>query len=354
MLLKTHNPYKPAVIAWPTLAPEALKRVTELPIWDIAVHTEGRASIRAQAFADSVRDPLLHAALAMDAAEEARHKVVLSKLVQAYGIALQPEPAYVAPKSAEWAWLVTGYGECIDSFFAFGLFEVARRSRYFPQELVDTFEPVMQEEARHILFFVNWSAWHRRTLSWTRRPGFMMKVCAAWVFLIWERIAIARGLDRQSQLRCQFRHHRRGPDRCSGRTNPAARALPRGERAAHGRLRPTPVATNYYSARRAAGAVVFQAQPHAPYRTPRSEVTGTPGTPGRLELSTETRLIHKTFPRKRFSGVPAPWHPIENSLRSFVSNSAVPGTSFRSACSAKPRSICRTKSWGWCVTINCS
>jgi hypothetical protein len=201
MLLKTHNPYKPAVIAWPTLAPEALKRVTELPIWDIAVHTEGRASIRAQAFADSVRDPLLHAALAMDAAEEARHKVVLSKLVQAYGIALQPEPAYVAPKSAEWAWLVTGYSECIDSFFAFGLFEVARRSRYFPQELVDTFEPVMQEEARHILFFVNWSAWHRRTLSWTRRPGFMMKVCAAWVFLIWERIAIARGLDRQTQLR---------------------------------------------------------------------------------------------------------------------------------------------------------
>jgi hypothetical protein len=201
MLLQTHNPYKPAVIAWPPLAPDALKRVTELPIWDIAVQTEGRASIRAKAFADSVRDPLLHAALDMDAGEEARHKVVLSKLVQAYGIPLQPEPAYPPPANVEWAWLVTGYSECIDSFFAFGLFEVARSSGYFPAELVETFEPVMQEEARHILFFVNWAAWHRRTLPWVKRPWFAAKVCAAWVFLIWERIGIARGIDKQGEMR---------------------------------------------------------------------------------------------------------------------------------------------------------
>ncbi len=200
MLLQTHNPYKPAIIAWPALAPDALKRVTELPIWDIAVQTEGRASIRAQSFADSVHDPLLRAALHMDAAEEARHKVVLSKLVQAYGISLQPEPDYPPPKRVEWSWLVTGYSECIDSFFAFGLFEVARRSGYFPPELVDTFEPVMQEEARHILFFVNWAAWHRRQLPWIKRPWFAVKLMAAWAFLIWERIGIARGIDNQGEM----------------------------------------------------------------------------------------------------------------------------------------------------------
>ena len=143
MLLETHNPYKPAVIDWPKLEPDALARVTSLPIWDIAVQTEGRASIRVKTFAETLRDPLLRMALEMDAAEEARHKVVLSKLVEAYGIPLAPEPAYDAPKDAMWAWLVTGYSECIDSFFAFGLFETARRSGYFPNELVETFEPVI-------------------------------------------------------------------------------------------------------------------------------------------------------------------------------------------------------------------
>ena len=50
-LLRTHDPYKPAVIDWPMLAPAVLKRVTSLPIWDIAVQTEGRASIRVSTYA---------------------------------------------------------------------------------------------------------------------------------------------------------------------------------------------------------------------------------------------------------------------------------------------------------------
>jgi len=195
MLLETHNPYRPAVLEWPELAPDALRRVTSLPIWDIAVQTEGRASVRVETFAKTVHEPLLRRALDMDGAEEARHKVVLSHLVQAYGIHLSPEPRYAPPRDPEWGWLVTGYSECIDSFFAFGLFEVARRSGFFPEALVDTFEPVIQEEARHILFFVNWAAWYRRTLPWWRRPQLFAKELTVWAFLIWERIGIAKGID---------------------------------------------------------------------------------------------------------------------------------------------------------------
>jgi hypothetical protein len=195
MLVETHNPYRPAVINWPRLEPEALARVTSLPIWDMAVQTEGRASARVAAFAAREADPELRAALEMDGGEEARHKVVLSKLVEAYGIALEEEPQYLAPKDIEWGWLVTGYSECIDSFFAFGLFELARRSGYFPVELVETFEPVIQEEARHILFFVNWAAWYRRTLPFYKRPWFELRVIGVFAFLIWERIGIARGMD---------------------------------------------------------------------------------------------------------------------------------------------------------------
>jgi hypothetical protein len=195
MLLDTHNPYKPAALAWPKLDAQTLQRVVSLPIWDIAVQTEERAMRRVQAYADTVRDPLLNEALVMDGGEEARHKVVLGKLVAAYGIDLAPEPPYENSADPEWGWLVTGYSECIDSFFAFGLFESARRTGYFPVELVETFEPVVQEEARHILFFANWVAWYRRQLRWWQRPLFALKVLRVWLFLIWERIGIARGLD---------------------------------------------------------------------------------------------------------------------------------------------------------------
>jgi len=193
-LLDTFDAYRPAVIDWPTLDDEARHRLTSLPIWDIAVQTENRASVRMQSYADTVADPLVRKALDLNAFEERRHRTVLSCLVRAYGIALAPEPPADPPRDPEWAYMVTGFSECVDSFFAFGLFETARRSGFFPAELVQTFEPVVQEEGRHILFFINWVAWRRRQLGWVGRIGFEAKVLAAWASIARDRIGIAAGL----------------------------------------------------------------------------------------------------------------------------------------------------------------
>ncbi len=198
-LLDTFNPYKPAVIDWPKLDKETENRITSLPIWDIAVQTENRAGLYVASYADLVSDPLLRKAVELNGYEEKRHRHVLSNLVEAYGIKLSPEPAYERPKNPEWAFMVTGYSECIDSFFAFGLFDAAKRTGYFPPELVDTFEPVVQEEGRHILFFVNWVAWWRRNMPIWRRPWFELKVLAVWVFLIYERMGIASDVSNGTQ-----------------------------------------------------------------------------------------------------------------------------------------------------------
>jgi len=195
MFAETFNPYKPSVITWPKLDPETLHRVTSLPIWDIAVQTEGKAMLRMAAYAESLKDPELRETISRNGWEENRHREVLSKLIEAYGIQLAPEPEYVKPKDTEWAYMVTGYSECIDSFFAFGLFEMARQSGFFPEELIETFEPVMQEECRHILLFANWLAWHRATMPIWRRPWFEMRVWAVWVFLAYERMGLAKTVD---------------------------------------------------------------------------------------------------------------------------------------------------------------
>jgi hypothetical protein len=166
MFHETFNPYRPSIIAWPKLSPEALQRVTSLPIWDVAVHTESRARLR---FATYAR----------------------------YGIELASEPPFPLPRDPQWAYLITGYCECIDSFFAFGLFELARQSGFFPAELVETFEPVIQEECRHILLFANLMAWQRANLPWWRRLYFELRVAAVWAVIAWERIVLARSMDAQ-------------------------------------------------------------------------------------------------------------------------------------------------------------
>ncbi len=194
MFRETFNPYRPAVIAWPKLSPDMLQRLRSLPIWDIAVHTEGRARLRFASYAASLRTPELRDAVMLNAWEENRHKEVLSTLVKTYGIALGPEPAYRVPRDPEWMYLVTGYSECIDSFFAFGLFELARRSGFFPTELVETFEPVIQEECRHILLFANLVAWQRASLPWWRRIAFEFRIAAGWVHIAWERLVLARSM----------------------------------------------------------------------------------------------------------------------------------------------------------------
>jgi len=203
MFRDTFHPYRPAVLDWPVLEPALRDRIVALPIWDIAVQTEGKARLRMAAYAGTLGDPAMRDALALNAWEEQRHKDVLARMVAAYGIELAPEPVQRPPRDPEWAYLVTGYSECIDSFFAFGLFELARRSGLFPPALVDTFEPVMQEECRHILLFANWAAWHRARLPFLRRIRFEAKVAAVWAFLAWERIGLARTIDTDGGPRAQ-------------------------------------------------------------------------------------------------------------------------------------------------------
>jgi hypothetical protein len=81
MLIDTHNPYRPSIVDWPILDPEARDRLVSLPIWDIAMQTEGNASLRVLSYAETVEDPLLREAIEIDGFEETRHKQVLSHLV---------------------------------------------------------------------------------------------------------------------------------------------------------------------------------------------------------------------------------------------------------------------------------
>jgi hypothetical protein len=86
MFHETSNPCKPSIIDWPRLDPVALARSTGLPIWDIAVQTEGKARLGMRTYGKSLTDPTWREATERNAWEEGRHKDVLSNPVATYGI----------------------------------------------------------------------------------------------------------------------------------------------------------------------------------------------------------------------------------------------------------------------------
>lgn len=170
----TFTPYEVNEVRWPELDAESVERLRALPFWGEAVTTERTAGARVRCMADVEKDPLLREAIAMQGYEEARHAALLERMLAHYGIEV-PEGGGEKPRDAEWGFMRMGYGETFDSFFAFGLFKIAADTGFFPKPLLTVFDGVMQEEARHILFFTNWAAYHGKQLSLLERPGFMLR-----------------------------------------------------------------------------------------------------------------------------------------------------------------------------------
>ncbi len=191
LMIDTHDPYEPSKIAWPTLDEAARARLVGLPFWNDALTTEDGATRDLKVLAEAEPDPLVRAAVALQAFEENRHRELIAAMCAHYGIAAGVEPGYRPTRDPEWAYLRMGYGECFDSFFAFGLFALADRSGYFPPDLVRAFEPVIQEEARHIVFFVNWAAWSRANRPAWRRPLHRLRCLRALGVQAWKRAKAA-------------------------------------------------------------------------------------------------------------------------------------------------------------------
>lgn len=189
----THLEYDPERITWPSLSDGELARLAALPFWQEAVSTENVTSNTVTAAAALETDPELRRAIALQGFEEQRHARLLAALTAHYGIAIQFPAPYV-PRDLEDDFLFAGFGECFDSFFAFGLFALASESGYFPAALVTVFDPVMEEEVRHILFFVNWVKARRMQLPWWKRPAFRAR--CAWIIIkqIASRVKTARSL----------------------------------------------------------------------------------------------------------------------------------------------------------------
>jgi hypothetical protein len=195
--IESHVDYVPEAIQWPALNEADRERLAGLPFWQEAVSTENVTSHTVTAATQLESEPQLREAIALQGFEEQRHARLLLALTSRYRIPIESPPDF-QPQSPERDFLSAGFGECFDSFFAFGLFALARDSGQFPSRLVTIFEPVMQEEARHILFFVNWVKYRRSQLPRWKRAAFRLRCAWVVVELLAARIKTARTMGKES------------------------------------------------------------------------------------------------------------------------------------------------------------
>ena len=133
-----------------------------IPFWQEVLYTERRAGAIVDAYAETIADPLVRDAVALQGFEEARHADLLREMIRRYRIPAEERPLD-EPLSTDLrrAFADFGYGECLDSFLGFGVFKIARRAGFLPEPLFEIFDMLMREETRHIVFFINWMAWQQ-------------------------------------------------------------------------------------------------------------------------------------------------------------------------------------------------
>lgn len=176
--MTSYREYEPKQLPWPHLDSSDLARLRSIPFWEEALSTEREAGMMVSAFAKTVSDPTIRAAIALQGKEEARHARLLEFLIDRYDIQISERPEPQVPQNIERAFIDFGFGECLDSFFAFGMFGLARQARYFPEPLFTIFEPILDEEARHIVFFVNWVTYMQ--IQQGRGAGVLRAAHALW------------------------------------------------------------------------------------------------------------------------------------------------------------------------------
>jgi hypothetical protein len=153
--IETHESFEPEKLPWPDLDDLNLRRLRAFPFWSYARSLEERAGRMVSSFAATLDDPVIREAVTLQGVEEARHGRLMAHVMERYGVETPIIPISDPPARKD-DFCIFGFGECTDSFVGFGAFALVREKQLLPAALLQIFDGVLFEEARHITFFINW------------------------------------------------------------------------------------------------------------------------------------------------------------------------------------------------------
>ena len=184
--MQTYTEFDPETLPWPELDADALARLKSVPFWEEVFYTERRAGAIVKAFVETIQDPVIKEAVALQGLEETRHAKLIRVMIQKYGIDAAERPLEDVSDNVETRFKDFGFGECMDSFLGFGVFKIAMANQFLPKEMFAIFETLMYEETRHIVFFVNWMAYNQA------RKGFVSRALLPLTSFVYYMRALGR------------------------------------------------------------------------------------------------------------------------------------------------------------------
>lgn len=153
--IETHRAFEPENLPWPRLEQRYVDLLRAFPFWSFARSMEQEAERMIATFSATLTDPVIREAVELQGYEEGRHGRLLNHMLGRYEIDVPNVPLSNLPVTRD-DFVVFGFSECVDSVIGFGGFALAREKQIFPQGMLDIFEQILFEEARHITFFINW------------------------------------------------------------------------------------------------------------------------------------------------------------------------------------------------------
>jgi hypothetical protein len=161
------------LISWPKLDSPTLERLQRIPLWSRVCQSKHRAAQIVSAFTDTLSDSMIKEAIALQALHEQYHYQSLESFIQTYDIAAHTPQIVPLPQNIEAAFIDLSFQKCLDTLLGFGFYGLAHETRAFPEELLQQFDRLLNEEARHIVLFMNWFAYHQTKLgkSWNELQG---------------------------------------------------------------------------------------------------------------------------------------------------------------------------------------
>jgi hypothetical protein len=179
-LIDSHVSDDSASLRWPTLDPVTLEHLQSLPIWRRSLLTQHYAAQIVAAFAATIKDPMVKAAVTLQAQEQARLVKIIQSFLSAYSIPAPALSTATLPKNLEAAFIKVGYRNCLDLFWADGLREAAHKASAIPADLNQRFDRLLAQQARHSIFLVNWMAYQKTKLNkqwgeWNAVPALLSR-----------------------------------------------------------------------------------------------------------------------------------------------------------------------------------